>query len=142
MKNICCVDINLSSILTFLGTIIAVYVAYKSIMTKIKQDRKAIWIEDFRNQISAFSSMVMLYSSNSGNSSDDLRKIVETSTLILLYLDNEKKNHKELESLISSVALSVSADSSSQQLRKYPVQFKKIIDLARKIIIDEETAIK
>lgn len=111
-------------------------------MTKIKQDRKAIWIEDFRNQISAFSSMVMLYSSNSGNSSDDLRKIVETSTLILLYLDNEKKNHKELESLISSVALSVSADSSSQQLRKYPVQFKKIIDLARKIIIDEETAIK
>lgn len=137
-----CVDLNLDSLLTFIGTIFTVTLAYIGITTKIKKDRKAKWIEDFRNHISSFASSAMLYSSNGKNSNEDLKKNIEYSTLILLYLDNKKKNHKELEILISSVSLSLTVDSNTEQLRKYPTQFKSIIELARKIIIEEETTIK
>lgn len=131
----------LGTAITTIGTLIAIYSAYKGISKKVKEDRRAKWIEDFRNEISNFTSLSMIYQPNRDKSNEDIAKISKSGNLILLYLNLKNEKHVELQKLISKIIVMISTEDGRVQLDKFPGMYQKVINMAQDIINNEETAI-
>lgn len=129
------------TVIATIGTLIAIYSAYKGISKKVKEDRKAKWIEDFRNEISNFISLSMIYQPNRDKSNEEIAKIAKSGNLILLYLNLKNEKHVELQKLISKIIVMFSTEDGRVQLDKFPGMYQKVINMARDIINNEETAI-
>lgn len=131
----------IGTVMATLGTLIAIYSAYKGISKKVKEDRRAKWIEDFRSEIGNFTSLSMIYQQNRDISNEEITKIAKSGTLILLYLNLKNEKHVELQKLISKIIVMISTEDGRVQLDKFPGMYQEVIKRARDIINNEETAI-
>jgi hypothetical protein len=130
------------ALLTSIGTLVAIYSAYRGIAKKVKEDRKAKWIEDFRNEIANFSTQVISYSPIKDSENEQLTQIAKSGNLILLYLNDKNLKHLELQKVINKIIQMAVSESNRQQATHFPILFNQMMSLAREIILNEETAIK
>jgi hypothetical protein len=131
---VCIRNYTFLTFLPFIGTIATVLAAFAGISMKIKKDRKAKWIDEFRSEVANFTSIAM---TSTKDDIDTLKKIAYCGNRLLLYLELDKQEHFDLIEVIATVVREISADFESHR-KNYPEQQSDIMRRAIVIINTEQ----
>ena len=103
---------------------------------QIVKNKKSSWIEDLRREISTFTALGISMGSNS--TKDERFKIIKSSQLLILLLDENEAKQGKLIEVISSTMILFSTDFQENHVQDFKEKYQEIVSLT-KVIISEQT---